>query len=201
MQPPLYLRAIQELRDYGTSLKSFKPNARLYLAASMLMAVSMAIQNVLYNLYLIQLGYDEDFVGQAAAAVSLGIALGGIPAGLLYDRLGGKVTFRLATVGIVISMVMRVLFEALRRWGHSPQPLGQAETEEFLNAVYEGLMREHRGRPAHGAAVQPRFAPHGLVASQPVVQEATVVRHERVGIIGSGINPRVEPGQESVPVR
>jgi MFS family permease len=77
----------------------------------MLMAVSMAIQNVLYNLYLIQLGYDEDFVGQAAAAVSLGIALGGIPAGLLYDRFGGKATFRLATVGMVVSMVMRVLFE------------------------------------------------------------------------------------------
>lgn len=111
MQPPLYLRAIQELRDYGSSLKSFNHNARLYLVASMLMAVSMAIQNVLYNLYLIQLGYNEDFVGQTAAAVSLGVALGGMPAGLLYDRFGGKVTFRLATVGIVISMIMRVMFE------------------------------------------------------------------------------------------
>lgn len=109
MQPFFYDRALQELRNYGSILKSFNRNARLYLRASMLMAVSMAIQNVLYNLYLIQLGFDEDFVGQAAAAVSIGIALGGIPAGLLYDRFGGKFAFRLATIGIAASMIMRVL--------------------------------------------------------------------------------------------
>jgi len=81
----------------------------MYLLASMLMAVGMAIQQVLYNLYLVELGFTEDFIGQVAAAVALGVALGGIPSGLLYDRLSGRFTFPVATLGIVLSMVMRSL--------------------------------------------------------------------------------------------
>ena len=43
-------------------------------------------------------------------------------------------------------------FEALRRWGCEPQPLSHREINRFLSAAHEGLMREHRGRPAHSPA-------------------------------------------------
>ncbi len=47
---------------------------------------------------------------------------------------------------------LRELFAELMRWGRNVQPLGKAETEQFLSGVYEGLMREHRGRPVHNRA-------------------------------------------------
>jgi MFS family permease len=109
LQPTFPSRIANELRDYWVSIKSFQHNARMYLLASMLMAVGMAIQQVLYNLYLVELGFTEDFIGQVAAAVALGVAMGGIPSGLLYDRLSGRFTFPVATLGIVMSMVMRSL--------------------------------------------------------------------------------------------
>lgn len=96
----------------------------------MLLAFSMAIQQVLYNLYLVEIGFDEDFIGQVAAAVALGVALGGIPAGLLYDRFGGKHTFRLATLGIALSMAMRALF-VQKSW-----IIIWASTNGVANAIY-----------------------------------------------------------------
>lgn len=47
---------------------------------------------------------------------------------------------------------LRELFEALLRWGRCATPLGKSEVEEFLEAVYEGLVREKRRRPAHSLA-------------------------------------------------
>ena len=47
---------------------------------------------------------------------------------------------------------LRELFEELRRWGTAAKPLTQAEIEEFLDGVHEGLTRENRGRPVHGLA-------------------------------------------------
>ena len=45
---------------------------------------------VLFNLYLLEAGYRESFVGQAIAANGLGMALAAIPAGLLSDRWGRR---------------------------------------------------------------------------------------------------------------
>jgi len=47
---------------------------------------------------------------------------------------------------------LRDLFEQLLSWGKSVTPLAAEEIEQFLAGVHEGLIREHRGRPAHGEA-------------------------------------------------
>jgi MFS family permease len=93
--------------DYFSSFKRFGWNARMYLFASMFVAMSIAIQNVIYNLYLISLGYDAGVVGKVATAVALGVALAGIPAGIFFDRVGGKATFSLAVAGMTLSMLLR----------------------------------------------------------------------------------------------
>jgi MFS family permease len=79
----------------------------MYLVASIFVAISIAIQNVIYNLYLVSLGYDAGVIGRAATAVALGVALIGIPAGIFYDQLGSKVTFSLAVVGMTLSIFLR----------------------------------------------------------------------------------------------
>jgi hypothetical protein len=44
------------------------------------------------------------------------------------------------------------LFDDLVRWGRRAEPLAEESIEKFLSAAHEGLMREHRGRPAHRPA-------------------------------------------------
>jgi len=44
------------------------------------------------------------------------------------------------------------LFNELARWGCRPEPIPEADIEAFLSGVHQGLMRERRGRPAHGLA-------------------------------------------------
>ncbi len=44
------------------------------------------------------------------------------------------------------------LFDALLEWGRAPTELSYEQVEEFLAPVYDGLMSEHRGKPAHGEA-------------------------------------------------
>lgn len=121
---------LNELRSYWTAFGQISHNARMYLLISILMAVSVGIQLVLYNLYLFELGYDEDVIGQVAGAAALGVALGGLPAGLFYDRFGGKVAFGLATIGIAFSMALR---------GLSTQPgwlIVWAVTNGLANSIY-----------------------------------------------------------------
>jgi hypothetical protein len=46
----------------------------------------------------------------------------------------------------------RRLFEDLLNWGTDPDALTDDEIEAFLGPVYEGLMHERRGKPAHSEA-------------------------------------------------
>ena len=46
----------------------------------------------------------------------------------------------------------RKRFEDLIAWGASPEPIGDDEIENFLSDVYDGLMTERRGKPAHTEA-------------------------------------------------
>jgi hypothetical protein len=52
-------RLISYIREFGR----FQRNARLYLISNALSGVTIGIILVLYNLYLVSLGYKTDFVG------------------------------------------------------------------------------------------------------------------------------------------
>ncbi|MCC7353087.1 MAG: MFS transporter [Anaerolineae bacterium] len=108
-QASIGARLVQGGRDYVLAVRAFSHNARMYLLAATFLSVAMAVHAVLYNLYLLTLKYDEIMVGQVSAATALGVALGGPPAGLLYDAWGGKRTFTLATAAIALTMALRSL--------------------------------------------------------------------------------------------
>ncbi len=46
----------------------------------------------------------------------------------------------------------RQVFEELVAWGNSPTALSDDQIGSFLGPVHDGLMKEHRGRPAHTRA-------------------------------------------------
>src|SRR5215467_1079570 len=68
----------------------FQRNARLYLVSNVLGGVTTGILLVLYNLYLVSLGYGPDFVGVLLLVGTLGAGIAIFPAGWCIDRFSGK---------------------------------------------------------------------------------------------------------------
>src|SRR5260370_10973775 len=79
------------LTEYAQQFKRFQRNARLYLISNALSGVTAGILLVLYNLYLVSLGYHTDFVGAVLFAGTIGAGLAIFPAGVCVDRFSGKV--------------------------------------------------------------------------------------------------------------
>jgi MFS family permease len=95
--------------EYIRQFARFQRNARLYLICSVLSGVTTGIVLVLYNLYLVALGYGTDFIGLALFAVALGAGLMIFPAGLCVDRLSARFILIWASVFIGIAGIGQFL--------------------------------------------------------------------------------------------
>ena len=98
------------LAQYVRQFGRFQRNARLYLISNALSGVTTGIFLVLYNLYLVSLGYGPDFIGVVyfVAAIGAGIAI--FPAGLCVDRYSGKAILIWSSVLIGVAGVGQILF-------------------------------------------------------------------------------------------
>lgn len=99
----------QGLRLYGRRVSLFRPNARLYLLFTILTGAGFGIYRLLFNFYVLSLGYDEALLGNLLTTTSLVALLSALPAGYFSDRLGRKPALLLSTtinVGAVLGMVL-----------------------------------------------------------------------------------------------
>ncbi|MBT3345973.1 MAG: MFS transporter [Gemmatimonadetes bacterium] len=87
-----------DLREYNSSVQRF------FLFAIPIFS-SLALYSLLYNLYLVRLSYQEDFIGHLAGLFPLASGLVAIPAGILSDRFGRKPLLILASVILGISQL------------------------------------------------------------------------------------------------
>ena len=87
--------AWHEFRD---AVSYFSRPARLYLGAEFLLWTGHGIFSVLFNLYLVEAGAGEAFVGRAVAANGIGMVIAALPAGWLADRWGRRRTLMLGAV-------------------------------------------------------------------------------------------------------
>jgi MFS family permease len=72
-------------------LRQFSRNVRLLLAAVVLVALAWdGVRAVLFNLYLLRLGYGPDFVGVVTAVSALAFAIMCLPAGTMGARWGNR---------------------------------------------------------------------------------------------------------------
>ena len=98
------------LTEYALQFKRFQRNARLYLISNALSGVTAGILLVLYNLYLVSLGYHTDFVGAVLFAGTIGAGLAIFPAGVCVDRFSGKVVLIGSSALIGVAGVGQILF-------------------------------------------------------------------------------------------
>ena len=98
------------LAKYLQAFGRFQRNAQLYLISNALSGVSTGIVLVLYNLYLISLGYKTDFIGLVLFSATLGAGLAIFPAGLCIDRFGGKIILIVTTLLFGVVGAGQILF-------------------------------------------------------------------------------------------
>jgi MFS family permease len=76
--------------DLREAIRLFSPPARRFLLAISLAWGGHGVAQVLFNLYLVEAGFREAFVGQAISLNGLGLAFMALPAGILADRWGRR---------------------------------------------------------------------------------------------------------------
>lgn len=95
------------LADFLDAARSFSRPARFYLSAEFLVWTAHGIFGVLFNLYLVERGFPERFVGHALSANAVGLALMALPAGLLAERWGRRRTLVLGAILEGLGHVLR----------------------------------------------------------------------------------------------
>jgi MFS family permease len=85
-------------REFREAAAAFSRPARFYLGAEFLMWTAHGIFAVLFNLYLVEAGASEGFVGRAVSSSGAGMVLAALPAGWLADRWGRRRTLMLGAV-------------------------------------------------------------------------------------------------------
>ena len=97
---------LSKSKDYIRRMGSFSPNAKLFLIGNILLSISGGIWGVIFNLYLLDVGFRKDFVGYMLSVGELAMGLGALPAGLLCDRIKRRRSFLLAiSSGAILGFV------------------------------------------------------------------------------------------------
>lgn len=95
--------------DVATSAREFTPNARLFLLATLLSWVGLAVNQVVFNLYLVAGGYGPDVVGAVTSMMGIGMAATALPAGWLADRFGRRACLLAGAIAVAAALGARAL--------------------------------------------------------------------------------------------
>jgi MFS family permease len=98
------------LRTYVARVRAFRPNARLYLLNVIITGAAMGVFRLLFNFYVLSLGYDEALLGRLITTNNLTALLVALPVGYLADLLGRKRSLLISGAGVTLSIVGMVLF-------------------------------------------------------------------------------------------
>src|SRR4030065_1387843 len=100
----------RNIKDYGNHLGASQPNARLYLVYAIIAGVAMGIFRLLFNFYVLSLGFDEKLLGNLVTASSITALVFALPMGFLADILGRKFSLLLSGAHVCITLGMMVIW-------------------------------------------------------------------------------------------
>jgi MFS family permease len=79
---------LQLIREYAANIREFKPNARLYLLNVIMTGAVMGIFRLLFNFFVLSLGYDAGMLGNLTTTSSMTALMVALPMGYMADILG-----------------------------------------------------------------------------------------------------------------
>ncbi|MBI1730067.1 MFS transporter [Candidatus Acetothermia bacterium] len=94
---------------YFEKIRLFSYNARLYLLHVIGMDLIHGTWEVIFNLYLLELGFSIEFIGLRIAITGIAGATASIPMGWLSDRIGRKAGFILGDGGGALMSLIQIL--------------------------------------------------------------------------------------------
>lgn len=97
-------------REYAGRVRAFHPNARLYLLNVIISGAAMGVFRLLFNFYVLSLGYDQALLGQLVTVNSLTSLLAALPSGYLADRLGRKTSLLLSGALVSLTILWMVIW-------------------------------------------------------------------------------------------
>jgi MFS family permease len=100
----------RSMKDYGEHLLAFRPNARLYLTYGIIAGIALGIFRLLFNFYVLSLGFDEKLLGNLVTTSNLTALIVALPMGYLADYLGRKSSLLISGVIICITIGMMVIW-------------------------------------------------------------------------------------------
>ena len=104
----LFWRTRRVFSTYADRLAAFQPNARLYLLNAIIGGLAMGIFRLLFNFYLLSLGFEKDVVGNLISASSLTALIAALPMGYLVDRIGHKPALVAGGMALVVALSIMV---------------------------------------------------------------------------------------------
>lgn len=106
-------RVRQGVGDYVSRLSAFEPNARLYLLNAVFGGLAYGVFRLLFNFYLISLGFEQDVIGNLISVSSLTALIAALPMGYLVDRIGHKPALLIGSITVVFALTMMVAVPVL----------------------------------------------------------------------------------------
>ncbi len=104
-------RSIRQLSiEYATHIRAFQPNARLYLLNVIITGAAMGVYRLLFNFYVLSLGFDEALLGSLITVSSLTALLAALPMGYLADLIGRKMALVISGALASLSIFAMVIF-------------------------------------------------------------------------------------------
>ncbi len=98
------------IQTYIRRVGAFSRNARLYLVSAILTGAALGVYRLLFNFYVLSLGYNESLLGQLITVTSVTALVTAVPMGYLADRLGHKNALLLGGLGVSAAIGGMILF-------------------------------------------------------------------------------------------
>lgn len=93
------------MRAYWEKILDCGRDIHLFLGYALLSYIGIGVFMLIFNLYLVKLGYDESFIGAVNAAYTLSMGMTCLLLGYLINRFGNWVCLTLGTVEFAASLV------------------------------------------------------------------------------------------------
>ncbi|MGE5123992.1 MAG: MFS transporter [Acidobacteriaceae bacterium] len=100
----------RSLKDYGDHLVAFRPNARLYLTYVVISGIALGIYRLLFNFYVLSLGFDEKLLGNLVTTGNLTALIVALPMGYLADYFGRKTSLLVSGALMCLSIGLMVIW-------------------------------------------------------------------------------------------
>jgi len=104
---------IKPLNDYLSKITLFQYNARLYLVNVIISGVSMGVFRLLFNFYILSLGFNEVLMGRLITTSSLTALIVALPMGYLADVIGRKRSLLIGGLLTGLSIIGMVLWPTI----------------------------------------------------------------------------------------